>query len=399
MGKKSKRAARSPTQHRDNAASIAWLCAADTWAQLVGYTKLSDNPEIQTGIQRVADLVSSMTIHLMENTRDGDRRIKNELSRKIDITPCKYTTRKAWIEKLVKDLLIGGNSFCMPHYSGTLLDDIEPLPVGAVSVMDQEYGYYLLVRGQRFEPDEVLHFTHNPDPDHPWRGRGHAALLKSVAQQLAQARKTSATLMENPAPSLVVKVDGLNDAFASKEGRKKLGEQYLDSSEGGRPWFIPAEAFELEQVKPLNLNDLAIVDSITLDKRTAAAIIGVPPFVVGAGEFDADEHNNFVRSVVLPIARAIEQELTRKLLISPNWYFRFNPRSLYAYSITELAEVNCNMVDRAIIDRNEARDALGYNPREGLSDLAILENYIPYTKIGEQKKLKGGKKDADGNKE
>ena len=394
MAKKRKRAVRSPTEQRCDASSVAWMCAPDTWASLTGYTRLSDNPEIQTAIQHVADMVSSMTIHLMENTKDGDRRIKNELSRKVDITPCKYITRKALIEKIVKDMLIGGNAFCMPHYSGTLLDDIEPLPTGSVSIIDHVYGYHVMVRGVRFEPDEILHFTHNPDPDMPWRGRGHAVLLKSVAKQLAQARKTSAALMESPAPSLVVKVDGLTEEFASVAGRKKLGEQYLDSSENGKPWFIPAEAFSVEQIKPLNLNDLAIIDSIKLDKRTAAAIIGVPAFVVGAGEFDADEHNNFVRSIVLPIARSIEQELTRKLLISPNWYFRFNPRSLYAYSITELAEVNCNMVDRAIIDRNEARDALGYNPREGLSDLAILENYIPYEKIGDQKKLKGG--DASG---
>ncbi len=55
--------------------------------------------------------------------------------------------------------------------------------------------------------------------------------------------------------------------------------------------------------------------------------------------------------------------------------------------------MNCNLVDRAIIDRNEARDALGYDPRDGLSELAILENYIPYAKIGEQKKLEqSGKK-------
>ena len=58
--------------------------------------------------------------------------------------------------------------------------------------------------------------------------------------------------------------------------------------------------------------------------------------------------------------------------------------------------MNCNLVDRAIIDRNEARDALGYDPRDGLSELAILENYIPYSKIGEQKKLElTGKKGAD----
>lgn len=387
-----KRKARAPANARG---SVGWLCSPEAWTVLAGYTKLSDNPEIQTAIQRVADLVSSMTIHLLENTKDGDKRIKNELSRKIDIEPCRYTTRKAWMEKIVKDMLLGGNSYVLPHFSGTLIDDLEPLPADTVSIVTEPggYGYSLTVRGRPMAHDELLHFVYNPDQRAPWIGLGTRVLLKDVAKQLAQARKTSRALMESPAPSLVVKVDGLTEEFATREGRETLAAQYIDSSEAGRPWFIPSEAFELEQVKPLNLTDLAIIDSINLDKRTAAAIIGVPPFVVGAGDFSADEYNNFIRLVVLPIARTIEQTLTRGLLISPNWYFRFNPRSLYAYSITELAEVNCNMVDRAIIDRNEARDALGYTPREGLSELAILENYIPYSKIGEQQKLKGG----DGN--
>jgi len=397
MSKKNKRKTRAPTQKR-TVSGITWLCSPETYSLLAGYTPLSENPEVQTAIQRIADLVSSMTIHLMENARDGDKRIKNELSRKVDITPCKYVTRKAWIETIVKDMIIGGNSVHIPHYAGNLLDDIEPIPQSRCSIMDQGYGYYLLIRGQRFEHDEALHFILNPDTEHPWRGLGHAVLLKNVAKQLAQARSTASALMESPAPSIIVKVDGLTEEFSSPEGRTKLSEQYLSSSENGQPWFIPAEAFAIEKVTPLNLNDLAIIDSINLDKRTAAAIIGVPPFLVGVGKFDQNEYNAFIRSVVLPIARAIEQELTRKLLISPNWYFRFNPRSLYAYSITELGEVNCNLVDRAIIDRNEARDALGYDPRDGLSELAILENYIPYAKIGEQKKLENtGKKGDEGD--
>lgn len=394
MSKRNKHA-RSPTAAVPQTRSaITWLTSPECFAQLTGYTRLIDNPEIQTGLQRVAELIGCMTIYLMENSKDGDRRIKNELSRKIDISPCRYTTRKAWIEKTVKDMLEGGNSVDIPHYNGALLDDIEPIAASDYSIMDLPYGYWLNVRGRRLEYDEVLHFVFNPDPAKPWRGRGYTVLLKQIAKQLAQARATSNALMESPMPSIIVKVDGLTEEFSSVEGRKKLGAQYLDSSENGKPWFIPSEAFSVEQVKPLNLNDLAIIDSITLDKRTAAAIIGVPPFVVGAGTYDAEEYNNFIRSIVLPIAVSIQQELTRKLLISQSWYFRFNPRSLYAYSISEIAEVNCNMVDRAIIDRNEARDAVGYDPRDGLSELALLENYIPYSKIGDQKKLKGGKDDG-----
>ena len=362
-----------------------------------GYTRLIDVPEVQTAINHVADQISVMTIKLMENTENGNKRIRNELSRKIDINPCKYITRQAWIKKIVKDMLVNGNSFHLPFFSNGILDYIKPLENTKCSISSINDGYKIYYNGIAFEPDEILHFAYNIDEDKPYLGLGLRCSLNAVSKTLIQARTTQKALMESPVPSLIVKVDGLSEDFSSRTGREKLLEQYITSSESGKPWMIPSENFAVETVKPLSLTDLAIVDSIKLDKRTAASIIGVPPFIVGEGSFNADEYNNFVQTKLLPIVTTIEQEMTRKLIVSPKWFFAFNPRSLYSYSLTELAEVSCNLVDRAIIDRNEARNWIGCDPREGLSELAILENYIPYSKIGDQNKLKGGTSDGKTN--
>lgn len=376
--------------------TAAWLCASDAWETLEcrGYTSLSHNPEICTAVDTIARLIGSMTIHLMENTDDGDIRIKNELSRKVDINPNNNMTRSAFVHWIVKTMMLegNGNAVVYPETIRGILRDLRPIPPAmAAFVPDGIWDYRVVIYGEEYDPDDVLHFVLNPGSYYPWKGEGYRVALADVANNLKQAAATEKGFMSSKwKPSIIVKVDSLTEEFASAEGRKKLLHDYIETTEAGEPWMIPADQFSVEQVRPLTLSDLALADFVKLDKRTVAAILGVPPFVLGVGDFRRDEWNNFINSMIMPIAQSIEQELTKKLLYSPGWFFRFNPRSLYNYDLKDMAQMADEQYVRGIMTGNEVRDVIGLSPVEGLNDLVILENYIPRGMIGDQSKLNGG---------
>ena len=119
--------------------------------------------------------------------------------------------------------------------------------------------------------------------------------------------------------------------------------------------------------------------------------------MVGVGAFNKDEYNNFISSVIMPIAKSIEQELTKKLVRSPSWYFRFNAKSLMQYDLGELTTHVKDMVAGGLINRNEGRNAFDYSPVDGLNEYVVLENYIPVADVGNQTKLKGGEKNSEPN--
>jgi HK97 family phage portal protein len=383
-------------QQRSLSSAVEALASVEFYDMVAsGYVKLSDNPEVKIAVDKIADLVSNMTIHLMENTDKGDKRVRNELSRKLDVNPYRYMTRKAWLYKIVSDLLLHGDGNSVVHIGidkkTTLIGELTPFQMPGVSYVENKDGYHIEYNNLKYQPEEVIHFVINPDPNYPYKGTGYKVALRDITKNLQQATKTKNSFMSGKyMPNIIVKVDAMNEELASVAGRESVRDKYLKSTNAGEPWIIPAELLEVQTVKPLSLTDIAINESVELDKKTVAGLLGVPAFFMGIGTFNKDEYNNFVNTRIMSIAQIIAQTLTRDLLISPRMYFKLNPRSLYSYNLTELVTAGGSMVQMNALRRNELRDWVGLDPDDDMEDLIVLENFVPAEQLGDQEKLKGG---------
>lgn len=353
-----------------------------------GYHRLLDSPEISACINRIAAIISGATIYLMENTDEGDVRVHDELARFVDINPWpNMATRQSWMNWIVTTLLGEGDgeAFVLPRTSGGKFTALEPMP-GAVSIDNPAGGYFVQWRGYTYAPDEVLHFRLYADPDRPWKGRG----VRVQANRLAASLNTTSQLkdmLNSPdyKPPLIIAVNSDN-AFSDEAERENFRESYLSESKDGKPWILPADLVKIEQIKPMSLTDLAVKDTVELDKKTATAIFGVPGFTLGIGSFSEAEHNHAVRTVYVPICQGIEQELTLKLLASPRRYFKISRRRLYAYDLKNLIDMDLAMADRGYLNGDEVRADMDLDP-VGLTERTRLENFIPTDMAGNQKKL------------
>ncbi len=373
------------------------LCSRDAWTVLCsdGYKPLTECAEVRMCINAYARAVATMTIHLMQNVENGDVRVKNELSRKVDINPAPYMGRTNLMYMCVRQMMEQGNMILYPEVQRQYLEWLRPLPPSKRQLEEDGDGYKVLYNGKTLYPDEVVNLVYNPDPEHPWKGQGITVDVRDMVKMIRQANSTRTSLLESPAPPIIVKVTDLAADFQAENGQDLLAAKYAKNVKSGKPWFIPGEAMDVTTVKPLSLNDLAIKDNLELDKKAVAAMLGIPSFMVGVGAYNEVEYNNFVATKLPFVTQIIEQELTEKLLLSPDLYFRFNKRSLMSYAIKDLTSLGQAMTDRMAMRRNEWRELMGFPPDDEMDELLALENYIPADRLADQKKLKDNPEGGD----
>ena len=379
---------------RRSAMSVGYILG-DPWELPAGYHRLLDSPEVSSCINRIASIIASSTVYLMHNTDRGDTRIRDGLSRLVDIDPWPgMGNRFTWMHWIVSTLIGDGdgNAFVLPHVEDGKYAALEPMPGACAVDVDEPDAYRVLWNGNRYHSSEVLHFKLFADPTNPWKGRGYRVQAMDVAESLAATGALKKHLSSpRYKPPLAVFVNSDND-FADEEKRENFRKKYLSDTGDGKPWIFPADLVKVEQLKPLSLTDLAVKDTVELDKRTVASIFGVPEFWLGVGSYNASAHNSTIRTVIVPICATIEQTLTLGLLENDKRYFKISRRRLYDYDLKTLIDIDCAMADRGYLCGDEVRDDADRDPA-GLTEYKVLENYIPYDMSANQKKL--SKEDSD----
>ncbi|MCH4169494.1 MAG: phage portal protein [Streptococcaceae bacterium] len=377
------------SEDEPNKNKVGYFLSEDAKDLLVsGYTRLSDSPEVLTAINQIADLVSNMTIQLMKNDEKGDIRVKNDLSRLVDIKPNSYQTRKSFIFWIVKTMMLNGNAIVMPITRNGKVVELRPLPTNKTQIIADsadDFNYVITYNSKAYAPNDLLHFVLNPKDDKPFEGTSYKVSLSDVTHNLKQASNTKRSFMASEyMPSLVMFVD--SDVDLDEEEREKFEEKYLKRKDKNKPLLLPEGMIKFETIKPLTLEDLAIHESIKIDKQTVASILGIPPFVLGVGTYSKDEWNSFVNTKIMSIAQIVQQTLNT-LIVEDDMYFNFNPRSLYNYSLVEQVQAITALVKVNTLRRNEGRNWLGLPPDAEMDDLIVLENYLLQQDLSKQGKL------------
>jgi len=396
---KSKVRSRSDPQKDKGAVVVFSLDDFDKYCD-IGYTKLENNTDVQACIKTIADLISTMTIMLMENTDRGDRRVKNGLSRKVDINPYSFGTRKTLMFTAVRELLLSGNSILLPKIRNGYLDDLTPIPDAEYSFMPTGDGYAIRYKGEVFAHDEIIHFVNNPDRHNPWRGEPYKVYLKDVIENLNTTQKVKKKFYtKDYKPNVMFYFNADSDDFQSLEGRDELLKKWVETGEG-KPYILPAGLLDAKTIPAMSISDLAINDSVTLDKKAVCGVFGVPPFLLGIGIYNQREWNNFINRTIFPICTGLAQELTRKLIYHRDWYFTFNLKSIMAFDFEARVSAFFNGRKIGAVSPNEVRLVLDLEPIDDpiMDKISILENYIPIEDIGNQSKLNKITDDPGGDK-
>ncbi|BER92696.1 phage portal protein [Atrimonas thermophila] len=316
----------------------------------------------------------------------------------------KVNPQQSWsefIQSVVSYLMIAGNAYVevISPRKGIVTelyvlrpDRVKILPGDSINPVR---GYKYTVGGKEvtFSSEEILHLKFfNPYND--YYGLSPIEAIARVIDQNNESRAWNVALLQNSArPSGALVANNLLSEQEFERLREQIKELYSGSKNAGKPLLLEGGL----DWKPMGYSpaEMEWLEGIKLTAREIAIAFGIPPQMLGDRESSTysnyqEARKAFYTETVLPLLDWLRGEfnafLPAKFSNSEGLFLDYDRDDIEALQEDrgELWKNVIEAVKSGILSPNEARELLGYEPKEGADALFMPGNLMPYTSTGEE---------------
>tara|TARA_R110000823_G_scaffold121565_1_gene246643 strand:- start:475 stop:1710 length:1236 start_codon:yes stop_codon:yes gene_type:complete len=326
---------------------------------------------VWAAVRILSESVAQLPINLIERQPNGDKIVRADhfLYNIIHNKPNEYMTNFTFIQKIMYDLAVGGNSYVKIERNGSgrpvalypiLLSDIE------IRELEEKIFYYNSKTGEALEYEEILHFKIMSQD-----GMVGLSPIDTCAQSISWGialEQYGNAYFENGAKvSGVLQTDRALSTEAIDRLRTSFDQNYSKIGDAQKT-LILEEGLKFNTIS-LSNEASQFLASRQFSIEEIARIFNIPPHLLrdlSKSSFNniQEQSREFVQYSLMPYLSMIEQEMTNKLFKKSEQgklFIEFNPNALLRGNPKERAEYYRTMLNIGAMSINEIRQKENMN--------------------------------------
>jgi HK97 family phage portal protein len=330
---------------------------------------------VNAGINYIVNDAAEMPLKVGDSINLSNPVVKGvratTLWRLLNVEPNPFQDISTFKRNLIIDLIIDGNIFI--YWDGAHLYHlpadkmvIKPDPVSYIShfEFDGKIDY---------TPNEIIHIKENSFHS-IYRGISRLRAADRSMRLLISMRSFQDNFFKNGAvPGLVIKSPNTLSERIKERYLHSWNLRYRPDSGGRRPLILDG-GMEIDEITNISFKELDFESSIQSNEVTILKALGVPPILLDSGN-NANirpNHRLFYLETILPIVNKLNHALSRFF----GYQISADTTQIPALQpeLKDQASYLTTLTNGGVISANEARVALGMEPKEGHDDLRIPAN-------------------------
>ncbi|GEM_PF-2655530 len=348
-------------------------------------------------INYIASTLSKMPISLYKEEKDDDKvKVNNELSYLIKNRPNAYTSRIDFIQTMVSNMLIFGNSFAKINTRKGQVFELIILEPSCTRLEKINNKWYVITtiddKQETLSYNQVIHLK-----DLSYDGINGISRIEAIKMKLNNKANSDKLLADFIANGGSVKaiLNVTNKAYAERENIKNEFNSMLNNNKS-KIAVVPDD-MKFTSVDGGSLADAEFINNLKITKEDIMAIFNINPALLGMSEKATNSNmiemiQQFVQSLI-PLINKIEMEFNYKLLSSTdrlNHFFKFNMSSAMRGSDEDRANYYSKMIAMGALSINEIRELEDRNKVKGGDEYYRSLNYVPLSIANEYQLSKAG---------